>query len=182
MDRFFGRRFKKKAQNIKKLMLSILTTIASVYAGPKTTCWTSTSVAAAGLGTGCALATVGMGTLACALGSAAFEGVGFAACSERLGRRNVVIEQPQNVTVQKYAFCADFGPDHGFECIKPRHVKKLGDFMIAHPCDKPENDNVQKCLGSKFYATCDGGKWKPSMCTSGLECEQNGKKVLCVGI
>jgi hypothetical protein len=96
-------------------------------------------------------------------------------------KRNVIVEGADHNG--KYAFCGDFGEEYGFECIKPRHVKKLGDFIVNHPCKKSENANVQKCLGSKFYASCDGTEWKPHMCKIGFECEQKGRKnVTCVPI
>lgn len=161
-------------------LLLLMVTSPFVLAGKDTRCMSIAGGITAGLGAGCTLLTVGAGAMACSMGSAAMGSIAWSGCFGEINKRDIVID-PTAIKQTKHAFCADFGKDYGFECIKPRHVKKLGDFMIKNSC-KTNDTKAQACLGSKFYASCDGSEWQPDMCKIGHECEQNGNQVSCVPI
>jgi hypothetical protein len=74
----------------------------------------------------------------------------------------------------KEAFCTDFGPEYGYECIKPRHIKKLDEIRLEHSCKVDMYQApTQYCVGEKFYASCTDGKWIPMICPRGQVCSQS---------
>lgn len=165
------------------IFVTILTALVSnVEAGKTARCTIGVGIVSAGLSTGCSAMTAGLGTVACAAGGSAIGAVAWSGCFGEISKRDIVID-PTAFKQTKHAYCTDFGPDYGFECVKPRHVKKLGDLVIHQPCTKPENLNIKKCVGTKFYATCEGQQWKPYMCKLGHECSQaDPKNASCVPI
>lgn len=165
-----------------QVMLFLMIMIPFVQAGTRTKCLAAVSVSTATLVTGCAALTVGAGIMACTMGAGGLDSMARSNfCFHSLDKRNIVIEQPKNQK-DRYSACMDFGEEYGFECIKPRHVKKLGEFMINTSCKNMKHSRVSKCISSKFFATCVGGEMNPQMCKTGFECQQQGNEAHCVPI
>ena len=148
-------------------------TVAPVYGGNKVLCKVGAGAGSSILGAACTLMTLGLGAAPCAAGRIGISTLANRGCD--FVKRDIVID-PESFQKSRHAYCLDFGEEYGFECIKPRHIKKLGDFMINQSCTIPDNADAKKCLGTKFYASCDGNEWKLHMCKIGFECEQEGHK------
>jgi hypothetical protein len=164
-----------------KLILTLLWIVSEVLAGKKTACLVAANGIIAGLAVGCTIMTVGVQTIPCAVGGSSMTALATSACNGNVTKRSVVIE---NLPTEKnkYSYCTDFGSEYGFECIKPRHLKKLGDFVLKTDCKIPTFNQTSQCLGEKFAASCNQGKLQTQMCKVGFTCSQSQKNATCAPI
>jgi hypothetical protein len=150
--------------------VAVLIMIANVMAGVQTRCMVATGATSAGLATACSTMTIGAAAPGCVTG-AVILGTSVASICHDLGTKNIRKRQhPEQY--EKEAYCIDFGPEYGYECIKPRHLKQLGDISIQYTCTPDYKEPSHHCIGDKFYASCTDGKWIPMICPRGQVCSQ----------
>jgi hypothetical protein len=146
------------------MFLVVLGMISAVSAGVQSRCMAITGVSTAGLVVTCVALFPAGAAPGCAAGVVAIgAGVVTNGCL-------LLDEKKKRAQYNNEAYCTDFGPEYGYECIKPRHIKQLGDITLQHSC----TPGIQKqfCIGDKFYTSCNQDKWIPMMCLRGQICSQ----------
>ncbi len=161
-----------------------------VYAGAQTACQVTTNAIVTGIAVACSTMTVGLHAIPCAVGATSLATLANSYCTGTINKRRNLndtrIEHGKATSNDIHARCSNFGPEYGYACIEPRHVKKLGDFTIeTNHCKKILffDSKASKCIGDKFLSYCENGEVKADMCKIGFECQYTKSgKAGCVSI